>query len=425
MLLYLAAWLVIPGEHDEESIAVEALRGRRDQPWLLLGVGLLAFGALFALSEARFWPGTGNVWLAATLVGGAIVWWHVSNRARAPAGRSAASRSGRRYAGRASAGARPRRRRRPPRAAAAGEAVALRPRARGAARNRGPVRPPRRARHLRRRRRRRARGRCRDRRRRDRGRSDDAAPRRWARRPRADPAGRVRRRRSDARLGLVGRRREGRAPASRRCTRATSSASATSSSTSPSSRGRPARRRRSTPASAVGHLVITVPDGVGARDRRPRRSRRGRHPRRDATTASDAHRTISLPGSSTGRARARPRRSTSASATSRCGAGEHDAVSAAARAPAPPARTKRGSALGGVCAGIGKSLRVDPTLVRLTFALLAFAGGAGVVAYAGAWLATRARERPGALIAPAAARLRRARRSQARSRCAASASPTR
>ena len=84
LLLYLAAWLVIPGEDDDESIAVEALRGRRDQPWLLVGVGLLAFGALFALSEAHFWPGTGNVWLAATLVGGALVWWHVSQRADRP-----------------------------------------------------------------------------------------------------------------------------------------------------------------------------------------------------------------------------------------------------------------------------------------------------------------------------------------------------
>ena len=84
LLLYLAAWLVIPGEHDDDSIAVEALRGRRDQPWLLVGVGLLAFGALFALSEVHFWPGTGNVWLAATLVGGALVWWHVSQRADRP-----------------------------------------------------------------------------------------------------------------------------------------------------------------------------------------------------------------------------------------------------------------------------------------------------------------------------------------------------
>jgi phage shock protein PspC (stress-responsive transcriptional regulator) len=82
LLLYLAAFLVIPDEDADESIAVEALRTRRDQPWLLLGVGLLAFGALFALSEARFWPGSGNFWLAGVLGGAAIVWWHVSKRDR-------------------------------------------------------------------------------------------------------------------------------------------------------------------------------------------------------------------------------------------------------------------------------------------------------------------------------------------------------
>ena len=59
-------------------------------------------------------------------------------------------------------------------------------------------------------------------------------------------------------------------------------------------------------------------------------------------------------------------------------------------------RSERGSVLGGVCAGIGKSLRVDPTLVRLTFALLAFAAGAGVVAYAGAWLAISPEDGPAA-----------------------------
>jgi signal transduction histidine kinase len=50
-------------------------------------------------------------------------------------------------------------------------------------------------------------------------------------------------------------------------------------------------------------------------------------------------------------------------------------------------RAEGEGALAGVCAGIAKSLRVDATLVRLTFALLAFAGGAGIVAYGGAWLA--------------------------------------
>jgi phage shock protein PspC (stress-responsive transcriptional regulator) len=84
ILLYLAAVLVIPAEDREESIAVEALRRRRDQPWLLVGVGLLSFGALLALSEARFWPDPGNVWLAAILAGAAIVWWHVSGRTRKP-----------------------------------------------------------------------------------------------------------------------------------------------------------------------------------------------------------------------------------------------------------------------------------------------------------------------------------------------------
>jgi len=41
--------------------------------------------------------------------------------------------------------------------------------------------------------------------------------------------------------------------------------------------------------------------------------------------------------------------------------------------------------LAGVCSGIGERLGVDPTLVRLAFAFLAFAAGAGIVAYLGAW----------------------------------------
>jgi signal transduction histidine kinase len=41
--------------------------------------------------------------------------------------------------------------------------------------------------------------------------------------------------------------------------------------------------------------------------------------------------------------------------------------------------------LAGVCSGIGEGLGVDPTFVRLTFALLAFASGAGIVAYLALW----------------------------------------
>jgi signal transduction histidine kinase len=39
----------------------------------------------------------------------------------------------------------------------------------------------------------------------------------------------------------------------------------------------------------------------------------------------------------------------------------------------------------GVCGGIGESLDVDPTFVRLAFAFLAFASGAGIAAYLGVW----------------------------------------
>ena len=41
--------------------------------------------------------------------------------------------------------------------------------------------------------------------------------------------------------------------------------------------------------------------------------------------------------------------------------------------------------IAGVCAGIARTLGVDPTLVRLVFALLALAGGAGILLYLGLW----------------------------------------
>lgn len=80
LLLYAAAWLVMPNETSDDSIAVVALREHRDRPWLLLGVGLLSFAGVLALSEARFWPGAGNVLLAAMLIGAAILWWRVGSR---------------------------------------------------------------------------------------------------------------------------------------------------------------------------------------------------------------------------------------------------------------------------------------------------------------------------------------------------------
>jgi phage shock protein PspC (stress-responsive transcriptional regulator) len=85
ILLYAAAWLVVPDEQAEDSIASTAIKQHRERPWLLIGVGLLAFGGILALSEAHFWPSPGNLWLAAALAGAAIVWWQVSTHSRAAA----------------------------------------------------------------------------------------------------------------------------------------------------------------------------------------------------------------------------------------------------------------------------------------------------------------------------------------------------
>src|SRR6478672_7606121 len=45
--------------------------------------------------------------------------------------------------------------------------------------------------------------------------------------------------------------------------------------------------------------------------------------------------------------------------------------------------------IAGVCAGIAQTLAVDVTLVRLVFALLALAGGAGIVLYLALWAYAR------------------------------------
>jgi signal transduction histidine kinase len=48
-------------------------------------------------------------------------------------------------------------------------------------------------------------------------------------------------------------------------------------------------------------------------------------------------------------------------------------------------RDREDRVIAGVCAGVAKSLDVDATLVRLAATFLAFASGAGIVAYLGAW----------------------------------------
>jgi signal transduction histidine kinase len=49
-------------------------------------------------------------------------------------------------------------------------------------------------------------------------------------------------------------------------------------------------------------------------------------------------------------------------------------------------RREEGAVVAGICSGVAHALGVDPTAVRLVFAILTLAGGSGIVLYLGLWL---------------------------------------
>ena len=53
VLIYLAAALVMPEEGHEDSFATAALRNRRDRPWPLIGLGLVAVARRRRCSRGR------------------------------------------------------------------------------------------------------------------------------------------------------------------------------------------------------------------------------------------------------------------------------------------------------------------------------------------------------------------------------------
>ena len=57
----------------------------------------------------------------------------------------------------------------------------------------------------------------------------------------------------------------------------------------------------------------------------------------------------------------------------------------------PFERREQNRVIAGVCGGLADALGVDPTLVRLVFALLALAGGAGILLYLALWVWTSGR----------------------------------
>ena len=73
LLIYAAAALVIPDEGKQDSIATAALRNRRDRPWPLIGLGLLAVAGAVLLSRATLWP-NGDSWVLFLIAGAVILW---------------------------------------------------------------------------------------------------------------------------------------------------------------------------------------------------------------------------------------------------------------------------------------------------------------------------------------------------------------
>src|SRR5438128_12097920 len=74
ILIYLAAVLVIPDEGKTESIAAEALRERREKPWQVIGLGLVAVAIAVLLSRATLWPQGDAAWSLVLLAGAVVLW---------------------------------------------------------------------------------------------------------------------------------------------------------------------------------------------------------------------------------------------------------------------------------------------------------------------------------------------------------------
>jgi phage shock protein PspC (stress-responsive transcriptional regulator) len=75
ILLYLAAWLVIPEEGEADSIAAAELRKHRDHPKRLLVLAFVGAIVLAALASIHVWPSPGNLWLLTALLIVALAWW--------------------------------------------------------------------------------------------------------------------------------------------------------------------------------------------------------------------------------------------------------------------------------------------------------------------------------------------------------------
>jgi phage shock protein PspC (stress-responsive transcriptional regulator) len=90
VILYAAAWLVIPDERRGDSLVGEALRGRRQRPWLTAGVALVVLALAFGIAGSQLGWEADLVWLGALVLGISVVYAEVESTSQPGSARAGA-----------------------------------------------------------------------------------------------------------------------------------------------------------------------------------------------------------------------------------------------------------------------------------------------------------------------------------------------
>ena len=82
VLVYIAAFLVMPAEGEDASFAERVLAGRRDHPVQLVALAVVGIAIFVLLSRASTWPSAGGAWALALIVGLFVLWAAKGRRSR-------------------------------------------------------------------------------------------------------------------------------------------------------------------------------------------------------------------------------------------------------------------------------------------------------------------------------------------------------
>lgn len=82
VLVYIAAFLVMPAEGEDASFAERVLAARRDHPVQLVALAVVGVAIFVLLSRASTWPSAGGAWVLALIVGLFVLWAAKRRRSR-------------------------------------------------------------------------------------------------------------------------------------------------------------------------------------------------------------------------------------------------------------------------------------------------------------------------------------------------------